>query len=105
MPPTLMYFFGFTRYFMRCSSSHVMPEFLLAAEYENPSVVPATRPKRPCRLGPCLWGPPCRHQHRAARRARQSAPRRCRHVACEMPPARGAAAAKRPGRRHSTQLR
>jgi hypothetical protein len=31
----------------------VIPLPLLAAEYANPSVVPAVRPNRPPRLGPC----------------------------------------------------
>lgn len=53
-----MYFFGLKRYWKRCSLLHTMPDDLLAAVYEKPGVVPAARPRRPCRLGPCLCGPP-----------------------------------------------
>ena len=50
---------GLTRYASSTSVVHTMPELLLAAEKEKPAVEPAVRPIRPCRLGPCLWGPPC----------------------------------------------
>lgn len=36
------------------------PDALFAAEYAKPSAEPDWRPKRPCRLGPCLWPAPCR---------------------------------------------
>jgi len=47
-----------------------VPASLLALVYEKPSAWPDWRPKRPFKLGPCLWAPPCRCQ--PATRARSS---------------------------------
>merc|ERR1719183_2276728 len=41
-----------------CLSDQMMPEFLLASEYANPSTEPDGRPKRPQSGGPCFTKPP-----------------------------------------------
>jgi hypothetical protein len=43
---------GFFMYSLNVSSSQVMPEFLLADVYLNPSIAPADRPASPFSLGP-----------------------------------------------------
>merc|ERR1712039_789171 len=42
-----IYFFGLTKYSYMCLSDQIMPEFLFASEYANPSSVPDWRPKSP----------------------------------------------------------
>merc|ERR1719333_419651 len=53
-----IYFFGFTKYSYMCLSDQMIPEFLLASEYANPSTVPDCLPKRPNKGGPCFARPP-----------------------------------------------
>jgi len=51
-------FFGFVKYLFSVFLSHVSPELRFADEYENPPILPASRPTIPHKLGPCPLAPP-----------------------------------------------